>query len=59
MIEILFSESAAASLLVAACNGNYIGGVWTIVKKEYMILADWDDEKTIYITTFGFASDLV
>ena len=27
MIEILFSESAAGCLSVAACNGNYIGGV--------------------------------
>ena len=27
MIEILFSESAAASLSVAACNGKNIGGV--------------------------------
>lgn len=27
MIEILFSESAAGCLSVAACNGNYMGGV--------------------------------
>ena len=31
MIEILFSESAAASLSVTACNDKNIGGVSSVV----------------------------
>lgn len=46
MIEILFSESAAASLLVAACNGKNIGGVSSaiIVGEEGESLASNQEE---------------
>ena len=40
MIEILFSESATGSLLVAACNREYIGGV----SSAFIVGADGENQ---------------